>query len=293
MHGYLVVNNFIDQNKFTELYTLLSASAVKCGVGLQIKKTGELTRTVGDFLSPRPDFAVFWDKDISCARMLEKEGIPLFNSSKAIALCDNKAYTACVLSDAVGVHMPETVLAPKTFDAFGYCNTDFVKEAVEILGLPLIIKECCGSYGQQVYMAKTLEQAKTIAESLGSKEFIMQRFIAESCGRDVRINVVGGKVIASMLRYSKNGDFRSNITAGGCMEKYEPDEIMKKMAVAACEALGLDFAGVDVMFGKDGEPYICEVNSNPHFKSTLDCTGIDLSEYIMKHIKSVLCKTDG
>ncbi len=293
LKGFLAVNNFINQSKFTELYSLLSSAAANNGVELSVKKTGELLRPIGEPLKDRPDFVLFWDKDTVCAQMLEREKIPVFNSSRSIALCDNKAYTALALCGVEGVRMPKTVSAPKTFAAFGYCDTEFVGHAVEMLGLPVVIKECYGSYGQQVYLADTLEDAKMIISNLGHSEFIMQRFVSHSRGRDVRINVVGGKAVVSMLRYSVNGDFRSNISSGGFMEAYEPDENMKNMALCATNALGLDFAGVDVMFGEDGEPYICEVNSNPHFKSTLDCTGTDLSEHIIKHIKRVLCDTDG
>ncbi len=293
MKGLLVVNNFINQNKFTELYSMLSASAEKNGVELNIRKTGELIRNVGERLSEETDFVLFWDKDIVCAAFLEQEGIPVFNSARSIAMCDNKAYTALALNSAEGIKIPKTVIAPKTFEAFGYCDTDFVLKSVEHLGLPVVIKECYGSYGQQVYLAHTLEEALDIIGKLGHKEFIMQEFVASSSGRDIRVNVVGGRVIASMLRYSINGDFRSNISAGGCMSMYTPDEGMEKMAVRATEALGLDFAGVDVMFGENGEPIICEVNSNPHFRSTLECTGIDLSEHMIQHIKRELCKRDG
>ena len=88
-----------------------------------------------------------------------------------------------------------------------------------------------------------------------------------------------------MLRYSVNGDFRSNITNGGHMKPFEPNDRQKSVAVSACRALGLDFAGVDILFGKDDEPIVCEVNSNPHFKSSLDCTGVDMSPLILSHIK--------
>ena len=110
----------------------------------------------------------------------------------------------------------------------------------------------------------------------------MQEFIAESCGRDVRVNVVGGKVVSAMERYNDT-DFRSNITNGGKMKKAALTPEIEMAAIRGAEAIGLDFAGVDVLFGKDG-PIVCEVNSNPHFKSSLECTGIDMSEGIMDYI---------
>ena len=90
-------------------------------------------------------------------------------------------------------------------------------------------------------------------------------------------------MIASMLRYNDN-DFRSNISNGGSMRCYIASEEQKALAIASVEALKLDFAGVDIMFGPNEEPIVCEVNSNPHFKSTLDCTGVNLADDIIKHI---------
>lgn len=287
LYGILAVNNFIEQQKFTELYRLLFTAARKEKVRLEVKKTGELLRPLGTALEPKPDFVLFWDKDIICAKMLEDEGIPVFNSAQAIEYCDNKALTCLYLQKSKKIKIPKTVIAPKTFEAFGYCNTDFVEYAAGLLSFPLVIKECYGSYGSQVYLVFNIDEAKKTVKSLGSHEFIMQEFISSSYGKDVRVNVVGGKTVVCMLRHNENGDFRSNISSGGSMSPYEPDEEMKKAAEESVKTLGLDFAGVDVLFGDDGY-YICEVNSNPHFKSTLDCTGVNLAEYIIRHIKNKL-----
>ena len=87
-----------------------------------------------------------------------------------------------------------------------------------------------------------------------------------------------------MLRKNEK-DFRSNITGGGVAEKVTLSKEQEELALSACKAVGVDFGGVDVLFGKEGA-LVCEVNSNPHFKSTLDCTGIDLSEHIINYIKA-------
>ena len=161
-------------------------------------------------------------------------------------------------------------------------------KAAEKIGYPLVVKENYGSFGAQVYLVRDADELNTTVRSLGHKGFIMQEFISDSFGRDLRVNVVGGRVVSSMLRIGAEGDFRSNITNGGRAERYEAGEEQKRAAIAACRALGLDFAGVDVLFGKDGEPIVCEVNSNPHFKSTLECTGKDLGVEIVKHVKERL-----
>jgi ribosomal protein S6--L-glutamate ligase/gamma-F420-2:alpha-L-glutamate ligase len=101
-------------------------------------------------------------------------------------------------------------------------------------------------------------------------------------GKDLRVYVIGGKVVACALRYNEN-DFRSNVVSGGSMKQIDVDEKYLQTAIAVCNYLEADFAGVDLLFGDNG-PIVCEINSNPHFKSTLDCTGVDLSGYILEHI---------
>ncbi len=287
MKGFLIVNSFLKTEKFTELYSLLNKSAKQFNVHLQIKTGAELMSEIGEFacMQNKPDFALFWDKDVHLATLLEAHGIRLFNSAKAVEICDNKILTALALNGKV--KMPKTIIAPKTFEGVGYNSFDFLQKAVEILGLPLVIKEAYGSFGQQVYLANSLTEAQEIVKNLGHKQFLMQEFISSSKGRDLRVNVVGEKVVSCMLRENKN-DFRSNVTNGGKTFTYQITPEQAQTAINACKVIGLDFAGVDLMFGKAGEPIVCEVNSNVHFKSTFDCTGSDMSIDIIRYIVKTL-----
>ena len=287
MVGWLIVNSFVDTPKFHELYDFLARAARAHHIKVEIKTTDALLSPLdchfGDVCLP--DFVLFWDKDIYLARRLEAEGIPLFNSAEAIELCDNKILTALALEGCVKT--PKTIIAPKTFEGLGYTKKDFIKKAIALLGLPMVIKEAYGSFGKQVYLAHSFEEASAMVDQIGHKDFLMQEYIAQSHGKDVRINVVGGKVVASILRYNDH-DFRSNISNGGSMKPYTPTPAQAHAACQACDRLGLDFAGVDILFGEEDEPIVCEVNSNPHFKSTFDATGIDMSMSIMAHIKGKL-----
>ena len=283
MNAWLVVNGFIGSEKFREIYTFLSKAAEKRGIYLDIKTNDILASVpIGERIckDEHPDFVLFWDKDIRLAKRLESEGLRLFNTASAIEICDNKILTAESLAGYVRI--PKTIISPLTFEGIGYKSLDFVENATRVVGLPMIIKEAYGSFGAQVYLASTLEDAKGIVTSLGHKPFIMQEFVSESSGRDMRVNVVGDKIISAMERYNAN-DFRSNISNGGSMRKATLTPEIEEAAISASQVLGLDFAGVDVLFGKDG-PIICEVNSNPHFKSSLECTGIDMSEAILDHV---------
>ena len=163
MNGWLIVNSFMDSDKFKEIYALLLESAQAKNISLKLLKSCDITDIVGaDFCSRTlPDFAIFWDKDVMLAQMLENAGLKIFNSADAIYGCDNKAQTYICLAQA-GIRIPETIIAPKTFEGIGYSNFSFLKNAIDRLGLPIIIKECFGSFGQQVFLANTEDEAKAI-----------------------------------------------------------------------------------------------------------------------------------
>ena len=282
MKTWLVVNSFMNTEKFKNLYQMLSDAFDKRGVVLEIKTASDISLEVGKKINDKPEFVIFWDKDIYLAQRLEQQGIKLFNSAKAVELCDNKILMYQELVNK-GIRIPRTFIAPKTFEGLNYSKRDFVSNVIEEIGLPLVIKEAYGSFGEQVYLANTLEEANKIIDQIGYKDFLMQEYIASSKGRDIRINVVGNKAIVSMLRENKN-DFRSNISNGGSGTKFEPKQEYLALAIKASKALGLDFAGVDVMFGPNDEPIICELNSNPQFASTLQYTGANLAVVIADYI---------
>lgn len=287
MRGWLVVNGFLQSNKFSELYAYLKNAATGEGIELSVKTSTQLFSALDEdiFGGEKPDFVLFWDKDYTLAKRLEQEGIAVFNSAEAVRICDDKALTAVALLGKV--RMPKTMIAPKTFEGIGYNDGDFLEAAIEALGFPMVVKEACGSFGKQVYLVNSEAELKALVSGFGYKPFLLQEFVATSKGRDVRINVVGDRVFCAILRENAD-DFRSNITGGGKGTAYAPTKAQEQLAVAACRAIGLDFAGVDVLFGEDDEPILCEVNSNPHFKSTYDCTGLDMSVAIMRYIKEKL-----
>ncbi len=285
MKSWLIVNSFVNSEKFLEIYELIREQAVKHGIEMEIKRTDELMCDVlSDFRDfDLPPFAIFWDKDILLARRLEEAGVRLFNPASAIEACDNKALTYLYLKKA-NIPFPKTFFSPKAFSGTGINSLVFLDAVEKSLDYPIVIKEDYGSFGFQVHLAKDRKDAEKIIKDIGYRPFLLQEFIEESSGRDVRVNVVGGKVVSSMLRYNPS-DFRSNITNGGSMKKYELDEAQEALAVAASNCLDLDFCGVDVLFGKNG-PMICEVNSNPHFRSSLDCTGVNMAKFVLEHIVS-------
>lgn len=285
MKAWLVTNEFLHSNKFTEIHSWFIEAAKKKGIDLQIKTNAEILAVLGSGYRQKPplDFILFWDKDVRLANYLEGMGYLVMNSSQAIAACDDKSMTHLILQSQ-GIPMPKTVLGPMTYENIGYTNYDFLEIVQRELEYPIIVKECFGSFGAQVYKAETAEQLKALVQQIGNKPMLFQEYIASSRGKDLRLHVVGDQVVTAMYRYSVNGDFRANITNGGHMKPYEPTELEKELAIESTKALGLDFAGVDLLFGEDGTALVCEVNSNAHFRNIYDCTGVNVADSIMDYI---------
>lgn len=294
--GILVVNEFLQNSKFSELTSLFLQAAQKEQVELAVYTNAELYSMLpplGGVPFPERDkirqalpvdFVIFWDKDIFLAKILEELHIPVYNGSECIAVCDDKRKTHEALWRA-GLPMPQTIFAPMTYDSIGFTNVRFVESIEEKLGYPMVVKEAFGSFGEQVFLARNREDLEHILETqISSYQLLFQEYVETSRGRDVRIQVVGKEVVAAMYRYSER-DFRANITAGGKMKAYNPSEEERALAVAAAEAVEADFAGVDLLFGRDDVPLVCEVNSNAHFKNLLTCTGINTAEKMISYIK--------
>lgn len=266
MTGFLVVNHYLIGEKYNTLHKYLVSSAKNFGIELLIKTNEEML-----FSNDKADFVLFWDKDINLARLLENKGYKVFNSSRAIELCDDKAKTYLELEGVVP--QPRTIIAPLSFFKVDYKS--FVENAVNELGLPVVFKECFGSFGEQVHLCNSVDE---VIKNISEKPFLLQEYI-EANGTDVRIEVVDGKCVAGMKRINEN-DFRSNITNGGTAYPYEPTEMEKELAIAACKRLGLDFGGVDIMNGE----IVCEVNSNAHIINLKNTTKIDLAPIIFESI---------
>lgn len=302
MTGWLVVNGFTHTEKFNTLFEMLLEAAKRNGISLIKKYNTDLWVMLGNCnndplvaFADKPDFIIFWDKDIRLCKVLEDMGIPVFNSSEAIRLCDDKAETYLALR-GTGIKQPKTFISAKQFRS---C-TDYSSyiACANAIGYPVIVKECKGSFGGQVYIVFNEEDLKLVISKIEDRGFIIQEFIKDTddkitsdstiSARDIRLQMVGSKCVAAMLRTNDN-DFRANITNGGSMHPYTPTDEQISMAVKVMEALKLDFAGIDILFGKNDEPIFCEANSNAHFKNLYDCTGINTADFIMEYIKEKVC----
>jgi len=287
MKGLLVHNTFLNTAKYSEINALYLDSARRAGIDMDICGNADLAADCAkrcDYKSVY-DFVLFLDKDIRLAESLESAGIRVFNSSQAIKQCDDKSLMYSTLAEN-NISFPKTIFAPFTYNNIGYTDLKYLDGVIKELGFPIVVKECFGSFGEQVYLARFYSELKDIIAKIGAKPHLYQEFVAESSGRDIRINVIGGRAVAAMKRYNPH-DFRSNITLGGVAEPYIPTEKESRLAIAACGALGAEFAGADIFY-QDGIPVVCEVNANCHIKSIIDVTRINVADKVMEYIQKII-----
>ena len=202
------------------------------------------------------------------------------NTSEAIANSRDKLRSLQILAEA-GINMPITGFASHTKDIEG---------VIESVGsTPLIMKLLQGTQGQGIVLAETRKAAESVMSAFRQldADIMVQEFIKESGGTDIRAFVVGDEVVASMKRIAPEGEFRSNVHRGGTMEKVQLTSEEENMAVNASRILGLSIAGVDLMRSNRG-PLILEVNSSPGLQGIESCSEVDVAEKIILHIQTWL-----
>src|SRR5690606_8256282 len=153
---------------------------------------------------------------------------------------------------------------------------DILPAIERVGGAPVIIKLLEGTQGVGVILAESSKIAEAIIETLHStkQNVLVQKFVAESKGRDVRAIVIGDQVVAAMRRVAQGQEFRSNVHRGGKTEVIELDEVYQETAVRAAQIMGLRFAGVDMLEGREG-PQVMEVNSSPGLEGIETASGLD------------------
>lgn len=280
--GWFIYNHSLHSDKFKTIINYFKKSFEKENMDVEFIANKDIEINLGSNNKKRDDidFIVFWDKDIHLGNYLESLGYKLFNPVRSIELADNKIFTYQKLHEA-GISIPKTIVNPLLFGE--HLTVNELRKISNELGFPLIVKEAYGSFGRNVYMINTLEDMISKVKELEGEQLLFQEFIQSSYGKDVRVQIVGERVVASMLRETENG-FIPNISSGGRVKKYELSELEKKIAVQSTKTLGLDFAGIDLLLGEDG-PIVCEVNSNGMFKLLYEVTGELVSDHIARYIK--------
>lgn len=309
--GWLIVNEYLDTEKFLEIRKLFLSGAEKKNVKLTVYTNADFAVDLSGavvksraFDEGEPQFIIFYDKDIALASALEKMGYRLYNSADAIDVCDSKVKTATRISeynlncrdDEAKILMPKTYKVPFTYenigikDSYSFDFLDYVEKDLCEAGegalsgaYPMVIKESNSSFGMGVHLAGSREEAVKLICEYGNKECIIQEYLSYSSGRDYRLQMVSDKCVCAMMRSNEN-DFRANITNGGKMSEYKPTDEDLILARNVMKCLKLDFAGIDIMHDKSGRAVFLEANSNAHFKNIYDLTGINAAEKMIEYI---------
>lgn len=214
---------------------------------------------------------------LAVIRQLERLRVVTCNSAAAIETVKDKLFTHQLLA-MNKLPIPKTMLAKFPVDI----------ELVErSLGFPVVVKTLSGSQGSGVFLCEDRRRFDELLQMIGATQananLIFQEFVAPSHGRDGRILVVGGRVVAAMERRAPEGGFKANFHQGGEVLRWEPDREAQWLALESARILGLDIAGVDLLFDEGGYK-ICEANSSPGFEGIERCCDVDVAEEIAEFL---------
>lgn len=202
-------------------------------------------------------------------RQFQEAGVYTLNTSAAISRSRDKLRSMQILAGA-GIDMPATGFGHSTRDIEGLLET--------VGGAPLVVKLLEGTQGKGVVLAETKKSAESVIGAFRQLDanFIIQKFISEANGSDIRAFVVGNRVVAAMMRTAPPGEFRSNVHQGGTVQNIKLTPKERGLAIRAAKAMGLNVAGVDLIRSDDG-PLLLEINSSPGLQGIEAASGIDVA----------------
>lgn len=211
---------------------------------------------------------------IPVLRHFELFGIRSLNTSQSIMLSRDKLATHQVLA-ANHINVPNTLSVR---------DPSQLASALDQVGLPLVIKLHTGTQGNGVMVAESEASATAMVHTLWGlgQEVMIQEYIAEARGKDVRVFVVGDRIVGAMRRSAADGEFRANIHLGASAESIDVSEDIAEVALTTSKTLGLDIAGIDIIESARG-PLVLEANSSPGLQGIEAATGLDIARTIIKH----------
>ncbi len=264
------LGHFIEQIDHTKC-------AVKLGKGKpQIFYKGENITNAYQAIIPRIGTTVT-KHGAAIVKQFQMNGVYSVANAQSIITARNKVQTLQIMARK-GIAIPDTLFS---------ISPDNIEEQIDILGgMPIIIKLQEGTQGLGVILAETKKSAKSIIDTFYkmNTSILIQKYIEESKGEDIRLFVIGNRVVASMKRTSAPGDFRSNVHRGGATEKIEPTKTEKYMAINATKYVGLGVAGVDLIRSKNG-PMLIEVNASPGLQGIEAATGLNIAKEIVLYVE--------
>jgi len=210
-------------------------------------------------------------------RQFEMLGVRCLNGSEPIVKSRDKLHSLQILSQH-NIQMPITSFANSSYDT---------KDLIKLVGgAPLVVKLLEGTKGVGVVLAETNKAAESVINAFKSlkADVLVQQYIKESKGCDIRCFVIGGQVVASMERIAQDGEFRANIHLGATARAVEVSDEEREMAIKATKIIGLEVAGVDMVRSGTG-PKILEINSSPGLEGIEGATGINVAEKMIEYLE--------
>lgn len=219
---------------------------------------------------------------LAVVRQFEATGIVTTASSSAIAVSRDKLQSLQLMAQA-GLPIPRTAIIARPEALYAAVHA--------VGGLPVVVKVIRGTQGRGVVLARQLGTVNLLVRQAGSRNqhVLIQEYIAEASGRDIRAIVVGGKCVAAMERHAAPGEFRANLHMGGTATPVELDTTTMALAVQAAQVHGLAVAGVDLLFSERG-PLLLEVNSSPGLEGIEGATGIGVAEAIIAYVERAVVR---
>lgn len=224
---------------------------------------------------------------LAIVRQLERMGCLIYNNAETIEMVRDKLHTHQVLAEKA-LPSPKTMLAKFPID--DYTMSMIEKE----LGFPVVVKTLKGALGVGVFLIENpkafKDQMDLIGQTAPDIQLIFQQFVEASRGRDLRLFVVDGELVASMERRAKEGDFKANYSSGGSVHHFDADKEAIDLAVRTARALNIQIGGIDLLFLKNGGYTICEANTFPGFKGLEKASGVNVPEKIFQSMERRLAK---
>lgn len=294
MRGWILYRENADFLKASYAVRRLLEEAENLGVELEVIAPSRIDLTVTredrksvlldgksvalpDFIIPRMGaFTSYFD--LAVIRHLERLGVSSYNCSESIEIVRDKLYSHQILAEK-GLPVPKTMLVKFPV------NVDLVEKH---LGFPVVVKTLYGSQGSGVFLCESkkhfLELVQLVEATKGEANIILQEFISNSRGRDLRVFTIGGRAIACVERIAAEGEFKANYSQGGSVQAYEITPEIEWLAVETSRTFNLDIAGIDLLF--DGDHFkVCEANSAPGFETIEKSLNVNMPREIFHFMR--------
>ncbi len=242
--------------------------------------------TLPDFLIPRTPPVESGYFSLAVIRQMERLGVEVYNGSMCIEAVADKMHTHQILCEQ-GLPTPVTMLAKFPVD---------LKLVEKHIGFPVVVKTLLGVNGTGVFLVETEEAFNDLMNLIGETnpdiQLIFQKYVAASRGRDLRVFIVDGEVMACMERRAKDGGFKANFSQGGSVLEFDLNEEAKQIALKTAEVLDIRIAGIDLLFTEDGFT-ICEANTFPGFKGLELACDINVPRSILESMQRRMAAKQG